>query len=86
MQAEPRADGDVVDAHQQRLALDVDEAHVEVAGQVVLHVAVDVDVVERSFELGAQLVAQLGLAVGFGGHLVAGRSRRPRPGRRCRGR
>ena len=54
-----------------RLAFDVDEAHVEVAGQVVVHVAVDVDVVERVFELGLQVVAQLGLALGLGGHLFA---------------
>ena len=33
------------------LAFDVDEAHVQVAGQMVLHVAVDLDVVQRGLEL-----------------------------------
>src|SRR5450756_2691272 len=51
------ADGDIVDAHQQGLAFDVDEAHVEIAGKVVIHVAVDVDVVQRLLELGAEAVS-----------------------------
>ena len=71
MQARAGADGDVVDAHQERLAFDVDEAHVEVAGEVVLHVAVDLGVVERGLELVLEVVAELGFALGFGGHLFA---------------
>ncbi len=80
------ADGDVVDAHQQRLAFDVDEAHVQVAGQVVLHVAVDVDVVERLLELGLEVVAEFESRAWLRRPSRSGRARRPRPGRRCRGR
>src|SRR6185312_12216986 len=62
---------DVVDAHQQALTLDVDEAHVQVAGQMVFHVAVHLRVVQRVLELLAQIVAELNLALGFRLHLFA---------------
>ena len=79
-------DSDVVDAHEERFAFDVDEAHVQVAGEVVLHVAVDLGVVERLLKLVLEVVAELDLTGGFGCHLVRRRSRRPCRDRRCRGR
>src|SRR6185437_4930494 len=67
----PGGNRNIVDAHQQALALDVDEAHVQVAGQVMLHVAVDLGVVERGLQLLAQIVAELDLALALGRHLLA---------------
>ena len=37
---------------------------------MMVHIAVDLDVVEGILELGAKVVAKLLLAGGFGGHLV----------------
>ncbi len=65
------ADRNIVDAHQQRLALDIDKAHVEVAGKVVFHVAVDLHVIQGALEFAPQVVAELLLPGGFGSHLFA---------------
>jgi len=80
------ADGDVVDAHQERLAFHIDEAHVEIAGEMVLHVAVDLGVVERGLELVAEIVAELLLRAWLRRPSPRRRSRRPCLGRRFRGR
>ena len=45
---------DVVDAHQQRFAFDVGKADVQVAGQTVLHRAVDVNLVELAHDAVVQ--------------------------------
>src|SRR5579864_5223229 len=49
---------DVVDAHEQRFALDVGEADVQVARQAMVHRAVDVDLVQLAHDAVAQTVAQ----------------------------
>jgi len=61
-------DRDLAQAHHQRLALDVREAHVEVAGQAPLQVAVERHLVEALEELRAQAFAQGQDARALGGH------------------
>src|SRR5579872_1979100 len=49
---------DVVDAHEQRLALDVGEADVQVAGEPMVHGTVDVDLIQFAHDAVAQTIAQ----------------------------
>src|SRR5258708_6874612 len=49
---------DVVNAHQQRLAFHVSKADVQVAGQAMLHGAVDVSLIQAAHDAVAQTIAQ----------------------------
>src|SRR6266849_2922894 len=61
---------DVIDAHQQRFAFYISEAHVQVVGEAVFQRAVDVDLVELGFEAGLQTVAQGAQPDAFFRHLL----------------
>src|SRR5712692_2723112 len=61
---------DVIEAHQQRFAFYISEAHVQVVGQAVFQRAVDVDLVELGFEAGLQTVAQGAQPDAFFRHLL----------------
>ena len=71
-----RGHRDVLEAHEQGLALDVGEGHVEGARQARVQAAVDDGVWNRLGERGLQVQAQLGDASGLGGHRLARQSGR----------
>src|SRR5215469_15499826 len=61
---------DVVDAHQQRLAFHVGKTDVQVAGQPMLHGAVDIDLVEPAHDAVPQAIAQYREANAFLRHFL----------------
>src|SRR5579864_784644 len=60
----------IVDAHQERFALDVGEAHVQVVGQAMLEGAVDEDFVELGFQALFQAIPESAQANGFFFHFL----------------
>src|SRR5580704_3685837 len=60
----------VVDAHEERFAFDIGEAHVQVVGQAMLERAVDEDFVELGFEALLEAVAKAAQPNGFFLHLL----------------
>ena len=67
----PRRNRDVVDRHQQRLALDIREADIQIVRQTLVHRAVDVNLRHGRVELCVQAIAKLTHTAGFGVHLLA---------------
>src|SRR5213078_2474899 len=60
---------DVVDAHEQRFALDIGKAHVQVVRQAVLHRAVDENLVQLGFQTLSKTLAQAEQTCRFFRHL-----------------
>src|SRR6185437_5724258 len=65
-------DGNIVDAHQQRFALNVYKTHIEVARETMLHGTVHVDVVEFGFKLVLEPIAEAAQIGGFAVHFGKG--------------
>src|SRR5579863_61483 len=59
---------DIVDAHQEGFALHVGKTDVQVAGQAMLHGAVDVDLVEFAHDAVAETIAETAQLLGLAGH------------------